>query len=285
MRYLIGMLLVSSILVASCSMHKLLYPEEHHPGAAPYKNPHVNAPCSVCHNSDKPQPGAPPFAAGVDPSEACVNCHDYKENHHPTDFVPANTSIFPFPLFQGKVTCLSCHEIHGGPDRRGTKRLLRGGPYEDRRQICFRCHSQERYALINPHNMLDKEKKFRQVNGKPVCLVCHAKVPNPERDVTATVQFRADVGFLCWRCHPPMPDPFFSSHFLVKPSPEVLKNMQETEATEIVIFPLVPRDRITCSTCHNPHEEGVIQREGAAKGAGRKGRLRSSSICYDCHRI
>ena len=282
MRIFSRAILAAAILVSSCSLQKLIEPPGR-PAVKPYQNPHTA--CAVCHGTDKPQPGPALFVAGVDPSDACLLCHDYKENHHPTDFAPADPSQFSFPLFDGKVKCLSCHEIHGGQAHGGTARLLRGGPYEDRREICFRCHSRERYGRINPHVMLDEEKRFRLVNGKPVCLVCHAKMPDPEKDVTTTVQFRADVGFLCWRCHPPMPDPFFSTHFLIKPKAAMLELMYETEEAEMVIFPLVPRGRITCSTCHNPHQAGVIQREGAAKGADARARLRTTTLCYACHRI
>ena len=221
---------------------------------------------------------------GADPSASCLNCHDYKENHHPVDFVPADASRFPFPLFAGKVRCLTCHEIHGGPGNKGTPKLLRGGPYtEDRRVICFQCHSSERYAAINPHLMLDEKNNYRAVNGKPVCLLCHSQMPDPEIDYTENVRFRADVGFLCWRCHPPMPDPFFSTHFLRKPSAATLEAMHQSEERDMVILPMVPRERITCSTCHNPHQQGVIQHEAAAKGADRKSRLRLPSLCVACH--
>jgi hypothetical protein len=131
--------------------------------------------------------------------------------------------------------------------------------------------------------MLDNTGAILEVNGKPVCLLCHAIKPNPEVDRTPDVRFKADVGFLCWRCHPPMPDSFFSKHFLVTPSQKTLDYMQEREAQEMIILPLVPRGRITCSTCHNPHQEGVILHEAAAKGSGTRSRLRLSFMCGACH--
>lgn len=285
MRFFVKWFLLSAaILVSSCTPFNLLLtsPEKAHPPVPAYKNPHTL--CMACHVTAKPQPGGALFAPGADLSVSCLNCHDYKENHHPVDFVPADPSRFPFPLFAGKVRCLTCHEIHGGAGKEGTPKLLRGGPYtEDRRVICFQCHSREAFAAINPHLMLDNRKNFREINGKPVCLLCHAKMPDPSTDYTSDVRFRADVGFLCWRCHPPMPDPFFSTHFLVRPSAETLNAMRQTEERDLVILPMVPRGRITCSTCHNPHQEGVIQHEGAAKGADAKSRLRLPSLCVACH--
>ena len=123
------------------------------------------------------------------------------------------------------------------------------------------------------------------VNGRSVCMLCHSNQPDPAKDSTNDVRFKADVGFLCWRCHPPMPGPFFDKHFLVRPSAETLRNILETEERRVVVIPLVPRGRITCSTCHNPHQEGVIQHEAAAKGADAVARLRIASPCFGCHRM
>ena len=226
---------------------------------------------SQCHGIKNPQLGGDVFAPGFDISGSCLGCHDYKENHHPVDVVPVDPANYPFPLYEGKIRCLTCHEIHGGPGKAGTKKLLQGGPYQDRREICFRCHSREAYASIDPHNMLDDQNRVREVNGKPVCLMCHSKIPDPAIDFTEDVRFRADIGFLCWRCHPPMPGEFFDLHFLVTPSAKTLNKMTMAKESRYVILPMVPRGRVTCSTCHNPHQEGVIQRPAAAKGADAKG--------------
>ncbi len=279
---LLGYSVLAAVLLVSCSLQELIQPHSLYPVPA-YQNPHTF--CGSCHETDSPGSDSALFTPGTDPSESCFGCHDYRENHHPVDFVPPDPARIPFPLFDGRVRCLTCHQIHGGPSHKGTPKLLRGGPYPDRRKICFNCHSGERYAAIDPHKMLDDAGNVRDVDGKPVCLLCHSKVPDPEVDRTNDVRFRADVGFLCWRCHPPMPDPFFRQHFLVKPSAETLKNIQSAEERLMVTLPLVPRGRITCSTCHNPHQKGVIRREGAAKGADATSRLRLSSICFACHRM
>jgi predicted CXXCH cytochrome family protein len=272
-----------TLIFVSCNLQEVVKDPWAPPVAPGWKNPHTE--CGSCHSSNKPQAGSELFGPGIDPSSLCLNCHDYAVNHHPVNFAPDDPSGFPLPLFGGKVRCLTCHEIHGGKDHEGLRRLLRGGPYVDRREICFKCHIREEYATINPHEMVDSEGGFKRVNGKVVCLFCHEKQPDPVLDWTSTVKFRADVAFLCWRCHPPMPGPFFDQHFLVTPTPETLKTMRETEQRLIVIFPLVPRGRITCSTCHNPHQKGVIIHEGPSKGSDAVSKLRMPSICFGCHRM
>jgi len=245
----------------------------------------AHAVCTNCHESDLPSPGNPALIHGADRSALCLKCHkNYRRNHHPLDFEPENPSTFRFPLFDGKVTCLTCHQMHDGPRIEGTNKLLRGGPYADRRTICFQCHPPDLYSKVNPHKMLDDAGKVLTVSGRPACLWCHKTQPDPAKARTLNVQFTADIGFLCWLCHPPMPGQFFNQHFLLRPSAETRRNMRETEERLLVILPLVPHNRITCSTCHNPHEKGVILRKEAAKGADTKSGLRMTSICFGCHR-
>lgn len=217
-------------------------------------------------------------------SSACLYCHE-RENHHPVDFYPDRPTPPNMPLQNGELRCLTCHKIHRLPELDGPPKFLRGGPYKDRREICLRCHNPEKEGKVNPHLMLDGPGKVRELNGRPVCLVCHIAQPDPEKDRTADVRFRADIAFLCWRCHPPMPGEFFTQHFLVNPSRKASRVMRKAEREMGVIFPLVPRNRITCSTCHNPHQDGVIIQKAAAQGADSAHKLRVSSLdmCIACH--
>lgn len=230
------------------------------------------------------KPFFPVTAAGADPSLKCFYCHDYQETHHPIDIAPADPKAYPFPLYDGTIRCLTCHV----DDHEGSSKLLRGGPYRDRREICFKCHSQDEYSEIDPHYMMDGNGKIVVVNGRPVCLVCHAVEPNPARDRTNDVRFRADIAFLCWRCHETMANTlFFQTHFLVKPTLPMINFIERLSQELDVTIPLVPRERITCSTCHNPHQKGVIIYEPSTKGADEPGRLRlpSPKICLVCHQL
>jgi hypothetical protein len=80
---------------------------------------------------------------------------------------------------------------------------------------------------------------------------------------------------------------FFQEHFLVKPSPSMLRFIERKEQEMKVTIPLVPRERLTCSTCHNPHQKGVISYEPSAKGADAPSRLRlkSPELCLVCHNL
>lgn len=212
----------------------------------------------------------------------CLHCHAYKENHHPVDIPPLGE--IPFPLSGGMITCLTCHF---GDHQTGGANFLRGGPYIQQRDICFKCHHQQQYKGINPHEMLDEGGGFKKiVGGMPICVVCHTAMPRPDADRTGDVLFSADIGFLCWRCHPPMANALFQAqHLLVEPSLEMRRILEKNEAAMNVLLPLVPRNRVTCATCHNPHQKGVIRREAAAKGADAPDKLRipSPRLCFACH--
>jgi len=241
--------------------------------------------CAGCHRlSASLISDANPFPEGIDRSSLCMDCHHYQENHHPVNFAPegagAPAEFNSFPLFEGEVRCLTCHEVHAdtGP------KLLRGGPYGYRTEICFRCHDRDMNTKVNPHAMLDESGSVRNVGDEPVCLLCHKKVP--ERSVVGgNATFKADVAFLCWRCHPPMAGEFFRNHFLVKPQKTTLGRMKKAETESGVAFPLLNRDRITCSTCHNPHQQGVVITGAAKAGADEHDRLRlpREVICSGCH--
>jgi predicted CXXCH cytochrome family protein len=239
--------------------------------------------CNDCHD-------------GLEPSldgEFCLICHyDYNTNHHPINFEPPQSDLIihdflDMPLFDGKIQCLTCHQVHGGEGLNQTPRMLRGGPYSQIRLFCYRCHYQEKYQNINVHKMHETDGSIRIVQGKIICLFCHSEEPYAYLDRTYDVKFRADATFLCWRCHPPMAGDFFRQHFLEKPSDEMRLDIYRFELENDVILPLVPRGKVTCSTCHNPHQAEVMITEASRAGADTKGRLRirPPRLCMGCHPV
>lgn len=258
---------------------------QHSASAAPKAIDKNHTSCSMCHRTENPALIATVSLTDTDMSQICMDCHHYSENHHPVNFVPDRELDSRYPLINGEVRCLTCHQAHGnGKIRKAYPKLLRGSPYTDRREICFGCHFEDQYININPHLMLKNDGSVTEINGKLSCLFCHTVVPdqtNPDEQVT----FRADVAFLCWRCHPAMPGEFLNNHFLKKPSKKTDSSMKLYEQRAGIRFPILNRDRITCSTCHNPHQEGVIQNMSVSSGADAVKRLRveAGQICHVCH--
>ncbi len=248
--------------------------------------------CVTCHRTNDPSDDSSPlFAGGIEPSAACLDCHHYETNHHPVNIAPQQgtraASQTVFPLFDGQVKCLTCHQAHSDAGQHrlsSAPMLLRGGPYPDQRAICSHCHSLDEYTRLDPHRMLSADGTALKVNGRPVCLLCHTTQPDPEGDPDL-VEFRADVAFLCWRCHPPMEDTFLKNHFHVKPRKKTRTALRESIARHGIDLPIARDGRITCSTCHNPHQAGVVMRAAVRTGADAPKRLRiaASSICEECH--
>jgi len=267
-----------SIALTSCSLFGTNFRAKSDSFA--YK-PHSD--CKSCHIGAKPEGETARFPSYTDPSNFCLDCHNYTVNHHPVNLIPTMQIKSQFPLFSNEIKCLTCHEMHGGPQRNGTPMLLRGGPYIDLRTMCFDCHTTEQYAHIDPHIMMNDGEDRTFINGKVVCLYCHELEPDPSRDRANMVLFKADVSFLCLRCHPLMHADYFEKHFLVTPSDEVYKNINRPEIRERFSLPLVPRGRITCTTCHNPHQEGIISYGPSAAGADSVHRLRDEHVCIGCH--
>ena len=252
-----------------------------------------HATCIICHRTNDPSSNSSsqPFAGGLEPSSACLDCHHYEVNHHPVNVAPKQGSSAAsqtvFPLFDGRIKCLTCHQAHSDPRHNklnGAYKLLRGGPYPDQRAMCFQCHGQDDYTKIDPHKMLSPDGSVRSVNGEPVCLVCHTAQPDPKGD-PELVEFKADVAFLCWRCHAPMAGSFLSQHFHAKPKRSTRSAIMDTENRLGIELPLARDGMLTCSTCHNPHQAGVLSRTAVQAGADAPKRLRlaAKSICEACH--
>ena len=252
--------------------------------AAPQAIDRYHKDCVMCHRTSTPGFNETSIAApGMDMSSVCMDCHHYSENHHPVAFTPDRDIDSRFPLFDGEVKCLTCHEAHG-KNRLSNPKLLRGAPYSDRREICSRCHTIDQDLDFNPHVMTEPDGTILEVNNGPICLVCHTAVPDQKASRTK-VTFRADVAFICWRCHPPMSGSFFNDHFQVKPRRQTLAFMKQLTNEQGVQLPLLNRGRITCSTCHNPHQSGIIRKSSAVVGADSYKRLRltKEQICTGCH--
>lgn len=74
---------------------------------------------------------------------------------------------------------------------------------------------------------------------------------------------------------------------MVKPSARMLSVMKNMEEKFGIILPLDSEGKMTCATCHNPHDTGVIPPESpASKGAGSKYRHRlPERLCIECHQF
>ena len=136
--------------------------------------------------------------------------------------------------------------------------------------------------------MLDVHKQIN-AQGKLIvetCLYCHTDRPDVSRERYKDVKFIGDLEPLCRRCHVIRGNHSGNFNHSVRPSPLTLARMQAIEKEFGIILPLDENGKLTCITCHNPHQSGVIRPESpAARGADSKyrHRLPGNRLCIECH--
>ncbi|MBA3007586.1 MAG: hypothetical protein KKB91_05785 [Proteobacteria bacterium] len=274
------------------------------PGVTTETNVHFNEHyCTECH-LQRPNKGDAVQLRYENYTLAC-RCHGYTSDTytHPVD-IPLSaeklaTIPAEFPLTNNKITCTTCHNmaLQCEPKfefKRHNKAFLRTDPSLGRTFLCFQCHQEKQYKMLDPHKQLDASGAINSES----CLYCHETKPDVESATLEsrengedTVHLVGDLEVLCLRCHNNKAGnhPLSTNH-RVKPSEKVSTRMHWSEKNLSIILPLNDEGKITCITCHNPHELGVIPTEKAASaGASDKGRLRKAwgggSICVACHNM
>jgi hypothetical protein len=235
--------------------------------------------CRACHTVQpkalRGSPDAQKLAEiplrDADPNALCNRCHESglsKANAHPLRVVPeALQERIPagWPLHQGSLSCLTCHSAGDSPvyDPRNPS-FVRGGPYETRNDICWKCHRQEELARLNPHKNVQKDEG---------CELCHDAKPDRRKTVDVRkLRFKGEIVLLCQRCHEVSEHPGKHNHNGL-PDEAIVKR------TNIVLppeFPLDAEGRINCATCHNPHADDPGAMRGVVVG---------TEICPSCHKF
>ena len=251
--------------------------------------------CLECHEQTPANGSGKLLKYGGDFEQLC-RCHYDTDTPyvHPVDIKPPKEikSRIPtgFPLSKGKITCITCHDVflqcrENLADKillKG-KMLLRGGPYKNRTSICFICHDDGKYRKLNPHEQLDKKGAI--IVEK--CLYCHEEKPDEKRAKHEDIKLIGDYESLCERCHMRRNRRSLHDSHIRIPSPKVLARIKQMENEFGIVLPLSDSGKVTCATCHNPHEKGVIPDYKAGskiKGEGHRHRL-SGNLCIKCHQL
>jgi hypothetical protein len=248
--------------------------------------------CEECHARTPVKDEDAFLKFSGDFSQLC-KCHYHKTGQytHPVDIKPSEgkkNKIPPdFPLRDGELSCSTCHDIYQqcqySKFKPVNRNFLRGGPYASRTTICFRCHDESKYKKRNPHIQLSAKGEIIEKN----CLYCHITKPDEQIATFEKVTLIGDIKILCQRCHSILnKHPSGIEHFKA-PNKKTLTAMKTSEIIYSTILPLDKEGKITCITCHNPHEKGVIpdDRE-SARGAGEKFQQRLAGlVCNACHEM
>ncbi len=256
-------------------------------------NPHwKDVMCISCHEGE-PSAGKPALREDGDTNRMCNRCHaDQRAGHdiHPTNSIPSALVTIPkdMPLEGGRVTCGTCHasslQEKGDRAARDLKRrnpaFIRGG-FTTREEFCFRCHSREQFRSFNPHNQIDASGRIRVMS----CLFCHSSIPDRDTVTVRIPELVEGSTSICLWCHA---GEMVTRHpeevdHLVRPSREVARLIDSAPERVGLFLPLVDGE-ITCGTCHNPHQDGVLKTVADGGTPGKRPRLTvGREICAACH--
>ena len=265
-------------------------------GAAGTVNPHWSGEhCVECHVEEKPlEKGAQLKYAG-DPVALCNRCHNGEsaaaEIHPygvplPVDFQQALPP--EWPRVEKKITCLTCHDaliqMTANPPRQLVNPQFVRQPYAgSRSDFCFTCHRRGDYQKSNPHQQIDEAGTIREES----CLWCHQSLPDREQTQSPSeLSLKGKPGKLCISCHGGKEHNHPTSGNHLVRIPEEMRGALNRQTTGGGVYLPLADNTITCTTCHNPHQSGVIQTERAARGSGEPYFLRVSrgrKLCSSCH--
>lgn len=259
---------------------------------SPESYPHRNrSGCVACHPVAPTDAGAVAFREG-DPTARCARCHPADHGGiHPMAVVPT-PDTFPldfldYPLdAQGRLSCSTCHD-HPCTQARGepNRGFLRGGPYSVSTDFCYRCHPRAGAGSLNPHRQVGARGEILTTT----CAFCHRRIPAPD-DPEAAYEGPEDLLFLyspvelCAGCHEPSPHPSGINHLVDLPEARRVR-LAAYEERHAVSLPLYEGTAVVCTTCHNPHDKGVLKGR-AALGAAEVLLWRVPSyaeLCTPCH--
>jgi len=273
--------------------------------------------CHHCHASARG--GRNQLLFGGNTSQLCRSCHDGNRatgEAHPIGMAPSTAMIAgiaaQFPLEEGKLTCLTCHEVtwhckSGRPSAIPSRSFLRGAGVSHPMDFCFQCHKQQDYQPFNAHDQVEGDNIRTET-----CAWCHIRVPDVGARLKegASYALRSESFGVCNNCH--LVDknhPTGDRHMYATPSPKMLWHMSAYELQpqmrlsyrqllEYVraakrtpqSIPLDEKGRITCYSCHNPHEKGLLpdwnlRSVGAQPEQAASSRLRAHGgiACRACH--
>ncbi len=214
-----------------------------------------------------------------EPDRLCAQCHKINERtSHPVNVKPmASIPLGRFLDKQGRLTCLTCHDVHkesrAAGQREETKGFLRG--HTQGRSFCFVCHEDDVLGAKWRHNMVVNYahapgRLIQEDLGRPLdeysieCLSCHDGIISKMSTATVVVKsgsFEHGIGL----SHPVGVEyPGMGADDEFQP--------RESLPEQVRLF----NGKVGCLSCHDPYAQNK-------KGYLVMGNAKSA-LCLTCHR-
>lgn len=246
--------------------------------------------CNECHEKI-PAPGGERYLKSGGGYGYLCRCHGTSHDAyiHPFNMIPTTDKKermpSDFPLENGRVTCLTCHDIYLQCQKSlFARNSLRGSPYSKRTDFCYKCHIEKNFEQSDPHLQLTESGEIII----ETCLICHDEKPDEKHATFKDVTFIGNIELMCRRCHHIAGNHSGNhDHMGVKPSTDGIRRIKAMEERYNARLPLDEDGLMTCITCHNPHTKGVIPESNpGARGADSKYRHRlPEDMCKECHEM
>ncbi len=286
-------------------------------------NPHWTGKyCTECHE-EKPRPGKPvTFKFGGDFIKQCNSCHDTalsRMTEHVVGVGIKESEMLKkpsadFPLQDGKITCITCHDARIQEQtkisaKRQNPLFLRGVTgksqltfewsksevvderySQNRYVICFECHRKEKLLQWSPHK--NQINRNGEVNDE-LCLYCHSEVPDRNAIDKIEWKLKGEIQKQCLNCHMGKTryHPIRVTHYGNTLPVKITNQIKLSERRIGIMIPLgidvQGEERLVCTSCHNPHQRGVLKNRITRKGADSDKRLRLDgfTMCLSCHGV
>lgn len=205
-------------------------------------SPHGKADaCAACHLPATDGAAAGP-ALPVVPT--CLSCHP-NADMHPVNVEQTDDIRVPenWPLENGRMVCSTCHAepAHGAPFAQLKAPYHRGGPYEDVKDLCYRCHQRTTYVRKDPHH----PNQARNIDS-PTCAACHTRTP-ADGAIPTQANLRYALQETCTTCHQGAVHTGLDAHLGKVVPPERASKLPAS-------ITLTEDGRVACWTCHEVHD-------------------------------
>jgi len=279
--------------------------------------------CKVCHiakirdfggrraNPITPVEEYPAEPTGVQDiastSAMCLSCHDgfvedsrylWKDGYrgHRLGMVPSDSIHTPelngspeFPMNEdNKMYCGSCHSAHLSESESApsnVKPFMRAST--DGGHVCLACHQNKMSIADSGHDRGSRRSKDFERRGS--CGSCHA--PHGSDQPLMWLRSRGEgdsvLDTYCRSCHDDGPYPSDHPANVVAWSQDVRQALRGNVSAEMPVHDeggLSARaGKISCPTCHNPHQERAEGRPSDLPGLYLRMSEFVEPLCADCH--